>query len=641
MLHAGAGVGEERASASEQVLYTLYTIATGPVQANRRMSTKPTHPRPPMIDPNLVLFAVEAGVRLGRKINEVLVDETAQRPLLMPLGDLFGSVTEAEAMRFFSVDQPELIKPGGPCHAIKTDRPKLILFYRAMRGVEAQVVAPSTDLNARRKEIVGQLSAMDQFDHEFQAKHPARRIFGTVVEIGVDYFAAHPEALGRDSTARKIIHAFVAGLQDTDFAEGAGRQILGDLLGSALRTLGEHAALIDDDRRLTVMLGAVTGAVAEDLRLAIQEEDEVARHQLFRRIGTSLLRGTAEAFAGEIALFMPEDGSARELVQDTLSQVLQGIKGKEDIFTNETLELIVKSALRATAENTTLLTDKKSLKGLIQRTTTVLADRQWDKLFSAATAGAVLYEVLEVTRENIETLLKPGRPEEQFLAQALAAMAGSLSARLAGGGSIQDLLSRRQVVELARVVLNETARNPELLLGSADTDPKKTVLAQVIASVAKALGDEPTLLTNGEGVLQLTRVALQVTLRNVDQLIDADTLSPASNLLFRILQQIVVTLNAAEDPRQLISRSIVQEIVERVLPVVSANLEMLEAKPKLVAETIAAAIELAGGALSNRINGANLVGLIERLLTLVLWDELDLDDSQKLKEAALLVLRAA
>jgi hypothetical protein len=25
----------------------------------------------------------------------VLVDETAQRPLLMPLGDLFGSVTEA------------------------------------------------------------------------------------------------------------------------------------------------------------------------------------------------------------------------------------------------------------------------------------------------------------------------------------------------------------------------------------------------------------------------------------------------------------------------------------------------------------------------------------------------------------------
>jgi hypothetical protein len=594
-----------------------------------------------MIDPNLVLFAVEAGVRLGRKINEVLVDETAQRPLLMPLGDLLGSVTEAEAMRFFSIDQPELIKPGGPCHAFKTDRPKLIQFYRAMRSVEAQVVAPSADRDARRQQIVGQLSAMDQFDREFKAKHPARRIFGTVVEVGIDYFTIHPEALGRDSAARKIIHAFVAGLQDTDFAEGAGRQILGDLLGSALRTLGEHAALIDDDRRLTVLLGAVTGAVAEDLRLALEDGDALTRHQLFRRIGSSLLRGTAAAFVGDIALFMPEDGAARQLVQDTLGQVLQGVQGQEDLFTSETFELIVKSALRATAENPTLLIDKPALRQLIQRTTTVLADRQWDKLFSAATAGAVLYEVLEVTRENIETLLKPGRPEEPFLALALAAMAGSLSARLAGGGSIQDLLSRRQVVELARVVLNETARNPELLLGSADSDPKKTVLAQVIASVARALGDEPTLLTNGEGMLHLTQVALEVTLRNVDRLIDVDTLTPTTNLLYRVLQQILATLGAAEDPRRLITRTVVWEIVERVLPVVSANLEALEAEPKLVARTIATVLDLAGESLAGRIDGANLAGLMERLLTLVLWNELELDDPEELKGAALLALRAA
>ena len=124
-------------------------------------------------------------------------------------------------------------------------------------------------------------------------------------------------------------------------------------------------------------------------------------------------------------------------------------------------------------------------------------------------------------------------------------------------------------------------------------------------------------------------------------MINVDTLSPATNLLYRILQQIVATLNAADDPRQLISRLVIEEIVERVLPVVSANLELLDPNPKLVAETIAATLELAGGALANRINGANLAGLIERLLTLVLWDELDLDDAQKLKEAALLALRAA
>lgn len=595
-----------------------------------------------MIDPNLVLFVIEAGVKLGRKINEVLVDETAQRPLLMPLGDLFGSVTEAEAMRFFAVDQPELIKAGGSCFAIRDDRAKLIQVYRAMRGVETQVMAPASDLNAKRREIVGHLGALDQFDEGFEAKHPARRILGTVVEIGVDYFAAHPEAMGRDSTARKIVHAFVAGLQDTDFAEGAGRQILGDLLGFALRSVGEHAALIDDDRRLTVLLGAVTGAVAEDLRKAIQEENEVARHQLFRRIGSSLLRGTASAFADEIALFMPRDGTARKLVQDTLGQVLKGIEGKEDIFGNETLELVVKSALRATAENVTLLSDKKILQDLIQRTTTVLADRQWDKLFSSATAGAVLHEVLEVTRENIETLITPGHDQEQFLANALSAMAGSLSTRLAGGGSIQDLFSRRQVVELAQVVLRQAALSPELLLGREADDPKKTVLAQVIASVAKALGDEPTLLTNGEGIIQLTRAALQVTLRNASKLIDTEKLSPRTNLLYQVLQQIVSALSVeVEDPRKLITREVFQEIVERVLPIVSANLEPLGAKPNLVGVAISSGLALARGTLAGRINGANLGPLIEQLLTRALWNELDLDNEAKLKETALELLRAA
>ncbi len=594
-----------------------------------------------MIDPNLALFAIEAGVRLGRKINEVLVDETAQRPLLMPLGDLFGSVTEAEAMRFFAVEQPDLIKAGGSCFAIRDDRAKLIQVYRAMRGVEAQVMPPTTDLDLRRREIIGNLSALDQFDRQFQAKHPARRILGTVVEIGIDYFAAHPEAMGRDSAARKIVHAFVAGLQDTDFAEGTGRQILGDLLGSALRAVGEHAALIDDDRRLTMLLGAVTGAVAEDLRKAIQEENEVARHQLLRRIGTSLLRGAAGAFADEIALFMPDDGAARQLVQDTLRQVLQGIQGQEDIFTNETLELIVRSALRSTAENANLLTDQQALQEFIQRTTAVLADRQWDRLFSAATAGAVLHEALEVLRENIETLIPPGQPQAQRLAQALAAMAGSLSAKLAGGGSIQDLLSRRQVVELAGVVLHEAARSPELLLGDTTDDPKKTVLAQVIASVAKALGDEPTLLTNGEGFIQLTQVALRVTLQNATKLINRETTSPATNLLCQVLKQVVATLTAEKDPRRLITRDVFLEIVSRVLPIVSANTESLDAKPKLVATTIVSALALARGALAGRINGDNLPGLIEKLLVLALWDELDLDDQQKLRVTALQSLRAA
>ena len=46
------------------------------------------------MDPALIIFAIEAGVRLGRELNEVLVDETHERALVLPLGDFQANVRE-------------------------------------------------------------------------------------------------------------------------------------------------------------------------------------------------------------------------------------------------------------------------------------------------------------------------------------------------------------------------------------------------------------------------------------------------------------------------------------------------------------------------------------------------------------------
>ncbi|MBX3732703.1 MAG: hypothetical protein KF791_08920 [Verrucomicrobiae bacterium] len=593
-----------------------------------------------MMDPNLVLFAVEAGIKLGRKINDVLVDETAQRPLLMPLGELVGSVTQGEAMAFFR-DHRELFKSGQPCHGLEEDTAQLVQIYRAMRSVELAGVVPVSDVNQRQLELVGQLAGLGQFDAKFGARNPVRRVFGTVVEIGIDYFATHPEAMGRNSGAKRVLGAFIGGLKETDFAEGAGRQILADLLGAALSALSNHAALKVDDERLKVLFAGITGAVAEDLRRAVADEDETRRQQFFRRIGTSLLRGAAGALVSDVDLFLPDDDAAL-FVKETLGQVLQGLQGQEDLFNNQSLELIFKSALRTAAEHPEVMTDRKVLQSLISRTAAVLGDRKWKRLFSAETAGAVLHEALEVARENMELLMDPQHPQEQLLADALAAMAGSLSSRLAGGGSIQDLLSRRQVLELTRVVLGEVARHPEHLLGDAGGDPGKTVLAQVIASVARALGEDPTAVTSGDGFLSLVRIALQAALDNGRLLIDTASASPASNALFQILHQVVSAFVAAPGPRKIWTRETLIAVAARMLPLASANLQtFIESRPALVGETLSRTLQLARGALSGRINGANLPTVAEALLHAVLWDDLSLEDAAEVKAAALASLRQA
>lgn len=86
------------------------------------------------MNPALVLFAIKAGLKLGRKVNEVLVDETAQRPLLLPLGDLFGSVSEGETMEFFNNGGSSFIAPRGPLHAFRNDHAKLAEFFRGDVG---------------------------------------------------------------------------------------------------------------------------------------------------------------------------------------------------------------------------------------------------------------------------------------------------------------------------------------------------------------------------------------------------------------------------------------------------------------------------------------------------------------------------
>jgi hypothetical protein len=590
--------------------------------------------------PELILFAIDAGVKLGRKVHDVLVDETAERPLLLPLGDLFGNIQESEATQFFlRPENVHLIKEGGPYFGLSpADR---LGAYKSILAVHERAGALGQDGRAG-VEIIEQLQALEQVKKGFGAKHPARRILGTVVEIGIDFFSANPQALGRDSTQRRLISSFLSTLDATDFAEGTRVEIFGDLLSAALRLLGDYGALVEDDLRVQALLGGITKALVEDIDALKSSGAQIRREQFFRRIGSSLLRGGATALSQDLPLFLPGEKSAGLLVQSTLTQVLSGIQDQEDIFTTGAIELLFASALRATAENASLFTGKKGLQTLLQRSLTAMTNASGRKLFAPPAVALILSEAIKVAGENVETLIKPGKPQEQILASALAAMAESLAGTLAGTGRVQDLLSKSQLVDLTRIVFAEVARNPEQLLGEHLNEEKKTALAQVIGSVARALGDNPQRLVNGEGLVELVRLSLRVAVHNAGKLIDTSSSNPRTNLLFQMLRELVAAIDLDGHPRQLVSREVFLEIARRVLPLASANLEtMVEDRVKPIEETIRVALELGGGALQNRINGANLPVLIEQLLRQVLWKELNLTEATAVELAACRALKAA
>ncbi|MEA3410168.1 MAG: hypothetical protein U9R74_01345, partial [Pseudomonadota bacterium] len=261
------------------------------------------------MDPSLVMFAIESAVRLGNKLNEVLVDKVHERPLVLPLGDSYADVTEIKAVRFF--DQPEnihLVLEGGPYFGF--DNEELKKAYRTLLEIDERLDAKGSTLSKARN-TVEDLYRFEQFKEGLGADSPAQKLLGTIVNIGIDYFSRYPQALGEQNNGRKVVQAFVSRLDVEMIAEGTPRAAVGHVLLSALHVLDDRVSLVDDDERLQVLLSGVTQAVIGEVEEAGSAGETDRRQDLFKRIGRSILRGGVTAFTENAGLFFQGDDEAK------------------------------------------------------------------------------------------------------------------------------------------------------------------------------------------------------------------------------------------------------------------------------------------------------------------------------------------
>jgi len=587
----------------------------------------------------LALFAIQAGVKIGRKIYDALVDETVEAPLLLPIGELAGSITLARAIEFFDGEGKALRAAGGPYHDLPAG-PALVQAYFTVARV-GEALGPNSRGTSDAVEVIQNLNAFEQHKKGFGPHSPWQRILGTVVEVGIDYFVANPQALGKDSSGRHVVEAFLVGIGDVDFAEGEPTDLVRDTLMAALKALGDNAALVSNDKRINVLLGGVTSALRQDLK-GLSLGELARRDQLLQRITASIIRAGAGAVANNPDLFIGGDGKAKEAVRSTLSAILGGIRDSEDLFSNDALERLFSITLTAVGQNSTLFSNDKFVQAIIKNTVTELTRVDARKLFSGATVEAITRDALETVAENSETLIDPTDPQHQFIASAVAALAQGLASDLAGPDSVKDLFSTTQLVHLTQIVFREVAKNPEHLLGGKGADPRRTALAQILGSVASALGAEPSKLVNGQTLVELIESTLRVALKNRDKLLNLASSDPETNALFTVLAALADAALSAGDVRKLMDRDVFLATAQRVLPLVSANLDaVLGGDAQLVKGAVLAALQLSSGTLQNRINGENLPSLIEGLLRSVLQQQLSLTDAPAVANAADQLLRLA
>ena len=593
-----------------------------------------------MVDPALVMFAIEAGVKIGRKIYDVLVETTESKALLLPFGPLAGSIALAEAQEFFDEPQNQpLVADGGPYAALQ-GKPGLIDAYRTVRQINVVVGADVVTTKAG-VEVILNLQKFEQHKEGFGPHSPVQQILGTVVEVGIDYFAANPQSLGKDSSARKVVTAFLVGIGDIDFAEGEPSDVVRDVLVEALTTLGDNRTLVAHDARLSALLGGVTTAVRDDIQSAGSLGDSERRSALFKRIGMSILKAGAGTVADNPGLFLPGEGRGKVAVRGTVTAILDSIRDSADLFSNTGLENLCNAALDAAADNAVFITNDV-LRSLLKNTVHELTAANARALFRGAAVEQIVLAALETVAENSETLIDPTTPQRQLIARAVAALAQGLGTTLAGPGNVKDLFSTRQLVQLAKIVFGEVADHPEQLLGGDGTNPRRTALAQILASVASSLGSDPTRLVTAAGLTTLIGTAMQVAVKNQDKLLDLNNEDPRSNLLHAILAAVSGSLLAAGANGRLVDRDTYIEIGRRILPLVSNNLDrIIGTDARLIRDTVTAALALGSGALENRMNANTFPVAVEGLLRSVLLDSLTLDDDAAVAKAAGDLLRLA
>jgi hypothetical protein len=561
-----------------------------------------------MIQASLILFAIQAGVKLGKRGYDILIDKNYRQALSLPSVKSFNP-DEADAIIFFVEEENRhwIRKPDGPFWELSRQEGGSLKAYRIIKGLDNK-------LDGKAKEV---LPGIQQYEQEKNnMPKTGQRLLATVVDIGIDFFKTNTAALGLGSTA-EIINGFLPVVEDLGntldeqkFDKGKVSDIAGKVFKAGLQVLGNNTALISLPQGVKNLLGGVTNALLKDFDgFKLDPGKQDSRLQFYDRVAESLVKGAMAGFAASPALVLPGPSGGAELVRETLTQVFQGLQSQEDLFTKDSLEIIFKNGLLSMSKNAELITKGKIIQSFLQKTVDELTKGNAKDIFSERTFAEISKIGLETLANNIATLIDPNNPQRKLLDETIAALATSLSTTLTDG-KLGKLFTSKQLIKLSQDVFQEVAKNPQQLLGITKKDtPELTALAQIIASVAKSLGDDPKKLVTGEGALALLRTAIQATANNAEKLLRLDTADSTKNLLYQLLQK---TVNELTKPtaKDIFSEATVAEVMKIGLETLGNNISTL-IDPKnpqrvFLAESIAALTS----SLSTTLAGKNLRTLI-------------------------------
>lgn len=463
----------------------------------------------------LILFAIRSAVKLGRQIRLAYVDATRRRDLTLPLPDFFSGTNVYDACEYFSKENLGLRFVQGyewngkryppnkrlaallaKCQAGNMTAPEeaelkdLHIKYRNVGSAEEGGLVWQTDGagKADPEEIYALLSVQQWQRGADPTPSTLHRVSGTLIEIGIDYALTSPDLFDKNSKKGKAIAGFLSALDtEIDFKEGDLSEIPGRLFVAILETTADNSALMSGDPKIQEFVQVTTSALSKDMAERLNKidadanlpADEKREARLCAKDWAELLFRTTLSSGGRLVLSDParflgvKDAAGQVLItavgNSLLDLIMTDNGGLQKALSREGLETVLQAALKAVSEHPEIMTLTKNAGVKVVLVGLAKDLSQTDNLLSADIFPELARLVLENTAKNIDLFwpdLK-NHPEKNLVATAVRATLAILSRPAAEKERWRLRFGRAEILLVTDTVLHELTANPGWLLNRA------------------------------------------------------------------------------------------------------------------------------------------------------------------------------
>lgn len=478
--------------------------------------------------PDLVLFAIQSALKLGDASKKYQIDSTHTKELTLPFLN-FDQVLDDEGVlnKYYADDVYEDIMETGSAvvqelatslrsfgEASLTDAEKRTLVYAYWKQGDTNT---DESLALAQPSLVSSstfyaFATIKQYGREQDPTVSVfKRLGGTFLEIGVDYFAHAPQGFTVDSREAIALKALFIGLDNVQFSEKQWKDQMGEfprrLSVALLDTVSGNTDVFSGDLHSQSLIEATAKSLSEDVKVhfdaiaATSAEDTLQARKQIMSWGEVVFRSIVGS-AGQIVAENPQtyfdiDDPAKTTLFKDLSKVLLNIVLDTEgghlgqTFSKNSLDKLVQTSLMVIAKHPELTGEHNAgVSTLITQIAQGLSGM--DTVIHPDVLPEAIRLIIEKSGENLELLWPEAgaHEEKRVLLMATKDLFENLSASTTDN-TWKLRFGKDDMLAMLDTALKEVANNPAWVVDSAHA--RNTYLGdavQAMFSVMNTLQDE-------------------------------------------------------------------------------------------------------------------------------------------------------